>query len=142
MKGPIESLPQWRGYRDRVLGNLPGVLRSLREQGGYTQKSVAWLLGVERSTYGRYELGSSLPGVDTLAVLALFYGVPLSWFVQGEEVREPGPKRRSRGKEEPLTLQLISPQEAVLVDLLRRQEDPTLTVALCRLLSLTGSGSP
>ncbi len=54
---------------------LPEKLKSLREGANLTQKQVADVLNVDRSTYTYYELGKSRPDMDALIQLASIFKV-------------------------------------------------------------------
>lgn len=64
-------------------------LRKIRASHNFTQKDVADLLGMERSTYSYYELGITMPSVDTLTRLQQIYLVSLDFLVHGREWRYP-----------------------------------------------------
>ncbi len=51
---------------------------------GYTQKHVADLLGVDRSTYCYYELGKIKPDVTTVMKLSRIFGVHYSTILESE----------------------------------------------------------
>ncbi|MDD6284105.1 MAG: helix-turn-helix transcriptional regulator [Firmicutes bacterium] len=53
---------------------LADKLRALREEYNITQKQVADLLNIDRSTYSYYETGKSCPTLDTLVRLARIFG--------------------------------------------------------------------
>lgn len=50
-------------------------LKSLRKEHGWTQQAVADMLGIERSTYTRYETGSTEPNFDILERLSQIFDV-------------------------------------------------------------------
>lgn len=50
-------------------------LKSLRKEHGWTQQDVADMLGIERSTYTRYETGSTEPNFDVLERLSQIFDV-------------------------------------------------------------------
>lgn len=50
-------------------------LKSLRKEKGWTQQEVANLLGIERSTYTRYENGTSEPNFEMLEQLSRIFDV-------------------------------------------------------------------
>ena len=50
-------------------------LRELRTKKGVYQKDVASYLGVERTTYVKYERGDSEPSFETLCKLADYFDV-------------------------------------------------------------------
>ncbi len=50
-------------------------LKFFREKLGYSQKQIAAILGIERSTYTYYETGKSRPSLDTLSKLCKIYNI-------------------------------------------------------------------
>ncbi len=52
-------------------------LKILRRKAGMTQAEVASKLGVERSTYGKYETGQSEPNIEMMQKIAALFGVPV-----------------------------------------------------------------
>ncbi len=50
-------------------------LRLLREKNGLTQKQVAEILNIDRSTYAYYECGKTRPDILTIAKLARLYRI-------------------------------------------------------------------
>lgn len=59
-------------------------LKMLRAQAKETQAEVATILGVDRTTYAKYEAGASEPSFDTLQKLARHFSVTTG-FLMGEE---------------------------------------------------------
>ena len=59
-------------------------IRNLRKKTGYTQKQVADLLGLDRSTYSYYELGKIKPDVATIMKLANIFGVHYTEILESE----------------------------------------------------------
>ena len=59
-------------------------LQNLRKMRGKTQKELADYLGVERSTYAKYESGDSEPTFETLTKLAEYFQVTTD-FLLGRE---------------------------------------------------------
>ena len=59
---------------------LSQKLRFFRTAEGYSQKELADMLSIERSTYTYYELDQSLPNVYTLLKLARRYNVTVEFF--------------------------------------------------------------
>ncbi len=57
--------------------SISNRLRELRISKKLTQSDVANKLGVERSTYGKYETGNSSADVETLKKIAEIYQVSL-----------------------------------------------------------------
>lgn len=56
-------------------------LKKLREENKKTQKEISDLLKMNQSNYGKYELGTIEPNIETLKTLADFYGVSLDYLV-------------------------------------------------------------
>lgn len=46
-----------------------------------TQKDIADFLGIERTTYGKYETGSSEPNFETICKLADFFNVSIEYLM-------------------------------------------------------------
>ena len=67
-------------------------LRTIRQQFGLTQKEVAGVLGIDRTTYTYYETGLTSPPLETLYKLSKMYhvtvgylmGVEINYFDPGE----------------------------------------------------------
>ncbi|WP_157721865.1 helix-turn-helix domain-containing protein [Tumebacillus avium] len=62
-------------------------LKCLREKKGVSQKTVAAHLGIDRTTYTRYELGESKPKYHNLCLLAEYFGTSPD-FLLGQLVEE------------------------------------------------------
>lgn len=56
-------------------------LKMLRVERGLLQKDVASIIGVDRTTYVKYEKGNSEPPIDTLSALADFYGTTVDYLL-------------------------------------------------------------
>lgn len=56
-------------------------LRQLRKGKGLTQQQMADTLGVDRTTYTKYENGASEPNIATLRQLAAIFGVTLDYLL-------------------------------------------------------------
>lgn len=56
---------------------LAEKLRFHRTAKGYSQRALAELLGMERSTYSNYETGKTQPSIQDLLRLARLYGVTM-----------------------------------------------------------------
>ena len=52
-------------------------LKRIRNTAGYTQKNIADLLGVDRSTYSYYETGKTEPNIRQLKKIAALYNLRL-----------------------------------------------------------------
>lgn len=57
------------------------ILRELRLAKGKTQNHVAEYLGVDRTTYGKYESGSSLPDLEKLLKLSSYFDVSTDYLL-------------------------------------------------------------
>ena len=56
-------------------------LREIRKRSGLTQQNVADYLGLDRTTYTYYEMGSICPSVATFQKLAELYKVSIAYLV-------------------------------------------------------------
>lgn len=56
-------------------------LKELRNNKKLNQQQLATLLNVTQTTYGRYELETSEPNIETLCKLADYYNVTLDYLV-------------------------------------------------------------
>ena len=59
---------------------LGEILHDFRKENGYTQKEISDYLGVDRSTYAKYEANRK-PELDIIIQLAAFYGVSVDGFL-------------------------------------------------------------
>lgn len=59
-------------------------LKALRVENNFTQKQIADILGVDRSTYAYYELSRTRPDIETLVVLAKLFNVTTDYMLTGE----------------------------------------------------------
>lgn len=69
------------------------ALRALRVRAKLSQKTLAALLDVARSTYSYYELGLTSPKPEDLYLLSQYYKVPMERFFQPEPEPLSGPRR-------------------------------------------------
>lgn len=65
------------------------LLKQLRKEKGLLQKTVAQHLGVDRTTYVKYENGKSEPDFETLQKLAAFFEVTIDYLITGKEKAAP-----------------------------------------------------
>lgn len=63
---------------------ISDTIKDLRRKRGYTQKQVADLLGVNRSTYCYYELGRIKPDINTVMKLSNIFRVHYSDILENE----------------------------------------------------------
>lgn len=61
------------------------AIKKLRKKRGYTQKQVADLLGLDRSTYSYYELGKIKPDVTTVMKLSEIFDVHYTTILEPED---------------------------------------------------------
>ena len=66
-------------------------IRNLRIDGGYPQREIARILGVNQNTYSQYEIGVLNYSVEALEKLADFYGVSVDYLLGRTAVKEPYP---------------------------------------------------
>lgn len=60
---------------------FPSKLKKARENIGFSQKEVANEINIDQSQLARYETGQTQPNIETLGLLADFYGISLDWLV-------------------------------------------------------------
>lgn len=60
------------------------VIKKLRNSCDYTQKQVADMLGVDRSTYAYYESGRIKPDIDTIMKLSTIFNVHYTQILESE----------------------------------------------------------
>ena len=56
-------------------------LKKARESTGFTQREVAKETGISQPCLARYEKGKLEPNIETLGILADFYGISLDWLI-------------------------------------------------------------
>lgn len=56
-------------------------LAQARKNAGYTQRQVAEILKISKSTIASYEIGRTQPDIETLGRLADFYCVSVDWLL-------------------------------------------------------------
>lgn len=66
---------------------FPSTLRSLREEAGVSQATLAAKLGISKSTLGLYESGDTLPDAKTLYDMASFFKVSADYILNLSTVR-------------------------------------------------------
>ena len=65
------------------------TLKILREQKGVKQSDVSKHLGIDRSTYAKYESGASEPNLEMINMMAEYYGVSLNYILTGKNEKTP-----------------------------------------------------
>lgn len=71
-------------------------IRELRIAKGYTQKAVAGLLNIDRSSLSNIENGAKPCSIDLLIRLTEIYGVSLDYLVLGRDIDERAAKEHLR----------------------------------------------
>lgn len=61
--------------------SFPSKLKAAREKNGFTQREAGEELQIPYSTLANYELGRTQPDLETLGILADFYGVSVDWLL-------------------------------------------------------------
>lgn len=56
-------------------------LKQARKQTGFTQREVAKETKIPNSTLANYETGRTQPDLETIGILADFYGVSVDWLL-------------------------------------------------------------
>lgn len=56
-------------------------LAKARQDAGYTQRQVAEIMKISKSTIASYEIGRTQPDIETLGKLADFYCVSVDWLI-------------------------------------------------------------
>ena len=72
-------------------------VRELRKEKRYSQKEMADILGLERSSYAYYELGRVQLSIDVLCTLTQLYDVSADYILGLSDNRASGEKRGSGG---------------------------------------------
>ena len=68
------------------MGTIQNNIKSIRKKLGYTQETVADVLGIARTTYTEYETKDMNIPFDSLEKLSDFFGVDLaSFFAENDE---------------------------------------------------------
>lgn len=102
-------------------------LRYLRMANRLTQREVADILKIHRTTYAYYETGRSNPDLETLSVLSRIFGVSIDFLVNGKNNKSSktvmdNPSQYDAG-DYPEYLSALSRDEKKLVMLYRALED-------------------
>ena len=91
-------------------------LKQLRTSKKMLQKDVAALLGIDRTTYVKYESGASEPNYETLLKLAEIFGVSTD-YILGRDEKKPAPISESELDAELIErLCNLTPEEKAKVD--------------------------
>lgn len=66
---------------------LSDKLREIRKEHKLTQQNIADVLGIDRTTYTVYELGTTTPSPSTLVKLSQIYNVTVGYLLDVEDNR-------------------------------------------------------
>ena len=64
---------------------MKNKLKELRKNSALTQKQIADVLGIDRSTYSYYENGKASPSLAVLMRIAKVFNVTLDYVIYGDE---------------------------------------------------------
>lgn len=70
----------------RIISKISKKLKELRTEHGYTQKYVADMLGIDRSTYSYYESGRISPDIQTILKVAKLLDIDYTEIIDSENV--------------------------------------------------------
>lgn len=104
-------------------------LRLLREKNGLTQRQVADMLNIDRSTYAYYESGKTRPDILTIAKLARLYRISTDFLLDVKlptlqmELRDERMEYQSTSNPRVKYLSDLSKEEQDLVLFYRQLED-------------------
>ncbi|MCI9274357.1 MAG: helix-turn-helix transcriptional regulator [Clostridiales bacterium] len=73
-------------------------IRELRREQGYSQRELAGILGLERSSYAYYELGRVQISIDVLCALTQLYGVSADYILALSDEKHPGGRKDPLGE--------------------------------------------
>ncbi len=71
-------------------------IKELREDRDLTQRQVAELLFISRSTYSAYENGANSPPLEVLAQLAELHDTSVDYLLGLTDEQRPYPRRKSK----------------------------------------------
>jgi transcriptional regulator with XRE-family HTH domain len=112
-------------------------LKELRKEKGLTQSEVAEAMGLDRSTYGKYETGDSIPDLDKLSWLAAYFDVSTDYLLGRSNIKKPASEILSLNKviADALT---ENPELLVFWNTLKEREDLQLLFKQTRKMSPKG----
>lgn len=73
-------------------------IKLFRLYNGYTQKQVADILNIERSTYAYYESGKSVPDIETIIKLARLYNISIDFLLGNSDYLKQKYEEEQNGK--------------------------------------------
>lgn len=60
---------------------FPSKLKQARINTGFTQREISNETGISQPSIAQYETGSREPDIETIGILADFYGVSVDWLL-------------------------------------------------------------
>jgi len=69
----------------KIISRIPKTIKDLRTKCNYTQKQIADMLQIDRSTYSYYESGRITPDIKTVLKLAHIFNVDYTKILDSEE---------------------------------------------------------
>lgn len=60
---------------------FPSKLKKARIDTGFTQREIERETGIKQPSIANYETGRTQPDIETLGILADFYGVSVDWLI-------------------------------------------------------------
>lgn len=90
-------------------------LKQLRTSKKLLQKDVAALLGIDRTTYAKYESGVSEPNHETLLKLAEIFGVSTDYILGRDEKRPVAETDNGREREFVQLFEKLTPEQQDMV---------------------------
>ena len=73
------------GREQAPISSFKETLKKMRKAKGVTQEELAEILGVERSTVGKYESTETIPSVDVLNRIASYFDVSIDYLLGREQ---------------------------------------------------------
>lgn len=61
--------------------SFPSKLKKARQNTGFTQREVSKEVRIPYSTIANWEIGRTQPDIESLGILADFYGVSVDWLI-------------------------------------------------------------
>lgn len=109
--------------------SLGSKLESLRKSMGLTQKDVADILKINRTTYTKYETGVTEPNIAALKKLTEIFGVDLNYLLSesnGEAVLSDNTSGDEKAREFLRLFNLLSDKDKdKLIDQMKKRTDKT-----------------
>ena len=63
-----------------IKNSVKESIKKFREDNGFKQEQISSIIGVDRSTYSKWESGATMPNIVQLAKLAAIYSVEIGKF--------------------------------------------------------------